>query len=119
MILYILIYRKLKQSQRQFSTISSDHVEKQVSIILAAVVLTNIFTYLSVMLFTILGQAIPDYDLKDNQLFPSIVVLLYVNIAINPILFIALSAEVGSSIRQVVQSSGCNTLTGRSNVTQQ
>ena len=118
-ILYILIYRKLKQSQRLFSTISSNRAEKRVSIILSAIVLTNIFTYLPVMLITILGQAIPDYDLKDSQIFPIMVMLLYVNTTINPILFIALCAEVGSSNRQVGQSRDCNTLADRSNVTQQ
>lgn len=71
MILYIIIYRKLKQSNQTFSTVSSNRAEKRVSIILAFVVINIVFTYLPITLFSILGQIlqiiiqmIPNYFLS-------------------------------------------------------
>ena len=79
---------------------------------------SSILPYLPATLFSILGQAIAGYDPENSQLFTSILMLLHINTAINPILFIALSAKVGSSGRQIGQSSDDNTSKGRLNVTQ-
>ena len=105
MILYIVICRKLSQSKTLFRSTSSGMIEKRVSIILASVVFTNIFTYLPVTLFSILGQVLPSYDPDEGQLYASVVALLYLNTAVNPILFLMLSLKTGRNTSKVGQSS--------------
>ncbi|RDD47646.1 G-protein coupled receptor GRL101-like protein [Trichoplax sp. H2] len=94
MILYIIICVKLKQS-KQFRSDSSNRIEKRISIILASVVFTNVFTYLPITLISILGRYIPGFN--SGQLFPTLVILLYLNAAVNPILLLTMSAGAVSN----------------------
>ena len=117
MILYIIIYRKLKKSQQKFSTTSSNRAEKRISIILSSIVLTNVLTYVPITMITIVGHVYPSYSFIENQVFPSIVFLLYLNAVINPILLLSLSAKIGWHTRQIGQSSDCNPSINRLNLT--
>ncbi|RDD39100.1 G-protein coupled receptor GRL101-like protein [Trichoplax sp. H2] len=117
MILYIIICMKLKQSRSLFKSNSSSRIEKRVSLILASVVFTNVFTYLPIMIFSILGQFIPNYKPEETDLFPTLVLLLYLNAAVNPVLFMVLSANFESKRRGVAPSSDIVTSRGRLNTT--
>lgn len=66
-------------------------------------------------LFTALYAVIPENVAEETQLFPCVVLLLYVNTVINPILLILSSAKVGLPNRQIGQSSDYNISNGRSN----
>ena len=117
MILYIFVYRKLKQSQQMFLTTPSNRAEKRISIVLTSIVVTNVLTYVPITLITIIGNVNRSYNPQENQFFPSTVLLWYANSAINPVLLLLLSTKIRSPTRQIGQSSDCNP-SGRLNLTQ-
>ena len=83
-ICYILV--RLKRSQRQFASGVSENINREIQILSAVIVLTDVVAFVGVTSFSLLF--LQSGLIKWNKVMAIMVVLLYANTAIDPVIYI-------------------------------
>ena len=99
-ILYIAIAVRLKK-QRQILQGRKLSVERNVQVITAWIIITNVITWIPVTLWVIIQRAATPIELndRDNAILPILVIMLYCNCALNPVIYITMATPINARLQ--------------------
>lgn len=99
-ILYIAIAIRLKK-QRQILQGRKIPAERNVQVITAWIIITNVITWIPVTLWVIIQRAMTPVELNDreNSILPVLVIMLYSNCALNPVIYIIMTTPISARLQ--------------------